>query len=342
MPTSDAAPAWGPWLITLLIYPGGLFALGLAGGIEVLREGVTALLAPRRGRPPLGAALTRPGHALGQWLRARRPARGAPSAWGPGGQAGLALAGIVAPGLALALMPLPGHPLLMGPGIAPVGDGLAVWALLLAGSAARGVLGLGTASVGAQLAGARHLRAVVLGSISATLALITLATAAHSVRLDTINAALAVPSAGLVSGGSALGLSLADGVARLVLLLTLPGVAGWPPADLAGVRPGPTPAESVLMGLPAPLPALVWVGSLLGRAAWAALAVLLLVPGSAAGGAGSDSAAWFAGALFVLVVGLAAWGARRLPPRPDQVLGIVWTLALPLALGALLLVVISR
>ena len=27
MPTSDAAPAWGPWLITLLIYPGGLFAL---------------------------------------------------------------------------------------------------------------------------------------------------------------------------------------------------------------------------------------------------------------------------------------------------------------------------
>jgi NADH:ubiquinone oxidoreductase subunit H len=96
------------------------------------------------------------------------------------------------------------------------------------------------------------------------------------------------------------------------------------------------------MGLPAPLPALVWVGCLLGRAAWAALAVLLLVPGSAAGGAGSDSAAWFAGALFVLVVGLAAWGARRLPPRPDQVLGIVWTLALPLALGALLLVVISR
>jgi hypothetical protein len=342
MPTSDAAPAWGPWLITLLIYPGGLFALALAGGIELLRELGTALLAPREGRPALGAALRRPGRALRHWLTARRPARGAPSAWGPGGQAALALGALLGPALALALMPLPGHPLLGGPGIAPVGDGLAVWALLLAGSAAPGILGLGAAGEGAQIAGARHLRTVILASIPATLALITLATGAHSLRLDVINAALAGPAAGLVNGSGPGWTSLADWVARLVVLLTLPGLAGWPPADLAGVRPGPAPAESVLNGLAAPLPALVWGGVLLGRAAWVALAGLLLVPGSAAGAGAPANAQWFGGALVLLVAGLTAWGARRLPPRPDQVLGVVWTLALPLALGALVLAVVSR
>jgi hypothetical protein len=255
---------------------------------------------------------------------------------------GLALAGVLAPLLALALLPLPGHPLLGGPGIAPVGDGLAVWGLLLAGSAAWGGLGLGAASGGAQIAGARHLRTVILSSIPATLALITLATAAHSLRLDAINAALTVPSAALASGGGTLGLSLADGVARLVLLLTLPGLAGWPPADLAAVRPGPAAPESILAGLPPGLRALVWIGTLLGRAAWAAFLVLLLVPGSAAGIAAPANAEWFAGALVILVIGLAVWGARRLPPRPDHVLGVVWTLALPLALGALVLAVISR
>ncbi len=340
MPPPDAAPAWGPWLITLLIYPGGLFALALAGGIELLRGLVTALLAPHDGAPPLGAAFTTPLRALRHWGTGRRPARGTPSAWGTGGQIGLALAGGVAPLLALALMPLPGHPLLGGAGIPPVGDGLAVWALLLAGSAARGVLGLGATGVGAQLAGARHLRTVVLASIPATLALMALATPAHSLRLDLINGALATAPPDL--GTTPLGMSAASWLARLVLVLTVPGLAGWPPADQAGVRPGPAPADSVLSGLPARLQALVWGGTLLGRAAWLGLLGLLLVPGSAANAAAPGNGGLFAGALLVLVAGYATWGARRLPSRPGQVIGIVWTLALPLALGAFALAVISR
>ena len=39
----------------------------------------------------------------------------------------------------------------------------------------------------------------------------------------------------------------------------------------------------------------------------------------------------------MLVLGLTIWGARRLPPRPDQVLGVPWALGLPLAGGALAL-----
>jgi formate hydrogenlyase subunit 4 len=331
VPTLDTAPAWEAWLIALLVYPGGLFALALAAGVELARGIVTGALAPPGGRVPR-ASLAGQGAALRRWATTRRPARGSPSAWGGTGQAALALAGIVAPLAALALLPLPGHPLMAAQGVPPIGDGLAIWALLLTGPLAHAALGLGTAEPGAQLAGARRLQTAILGSVPATLALAALATAAGSLRLDLINARLVAPGV--------LPLSLALGLAAAAVLVCLPALAGWPPADVAGVRPGPAASESILAGLPARLPALVWAGAVLGRAAWAATLVLLGVPGAAATPAGPGDALLFAGALAALVIGLAAWGARRIPPRPDQITGLTWLLALPLAAAALALVLI--
>ena len=112
----DLAGAWTAWLTGLLVYPGLGFALALALGIELVRSLGTALLAPPGAARAIGWALVTPLRAFRHGLAARRPERGTESAWGPGGQVGLALAGLLAPVAALALMPLPGHPLAAGAG----------------------------------------------------------------------------------------------------------------------------------------------------------------------------------------------------------------------------------
>lgn len=310
-----AVTGWNAWLLAVLVYPGLLFGLVLAGVGEAGR----ALLS---GRP-------RPRPGATAWRLWRRRAAAGP---------GAALAGLVvaAPLAALLLLPLPGHPLVRGAAaegtLAVPGDLPAVLALLLGGNVAAAGIGLGASTPGAQLGGARLLRGTLLAAVPASLALAALTTMAGSLHIAAVG--------GLLLGAPSAARTGMVVAAAGALLTALPALGQWPPADAAGPDPAAPTVVSYLAGLDGWPLALARAGGALQRGAWAATWVVLCVPGTVPRGADPGAAGVFLAALGALLAGLALLGRRPAWP-PDDPTALAWRAGLPLAGLALVLALLT-
>jgi len=298
------------WVVAALVYPGLLFAVGLALVGEWLAVSLRPLWTPRLYRAQ--ATQVRPHHflqPLHDLLKLAGRQRLTYPALFPWPRPGEAVAGVVqgacaiAPVLALALVPFPGSPLARRSGEG--GDLFIVLALLAAQPLCRAVLRLRTE--GAERRGAHDLNRLAVGILPVVVAVAALVEASGGESLA---------MAGLVAAPETGWHFLVRLLAGAALFVALPM---WlDPKGAAEVR------ES----------AGNFAGKLLERAALAAFWAYLALP---APGETPWAVAVATGGTLAAYVGMRVVAERLgVGRRGDEAAGVAWGVALPVATIALL------